>query len=327
MIGTELLQGMGLGNRLFVYVTARCVAADRGVPFGCAGWRWMNADFLALDPGQPVSEPERMHHYQEKEKRLYLKNSPHDMVHGCYIAGTDPEVMRVPDDTLLYGNLQAEDYFRGHREDIRSWLRVRKEFESDEYTKDNLCILNLRGGEYAGDPALFLRKRYWLDAMRQMRQLRADMEFMVVTDDPESAARLLPGLEVHHFNPAKDYVTLKNARYLILSNSSFAYFPAYTSRTLIRAIAPKYWARHNVSDGYWASEQNLYDEFLYLGRDGKLYSPAACRQELAAYQYPATSPWQEDDPAVNRIRRRNERRRLMTMALHKAERLIRSQSR
>lgn len=49
-------------------------------------------------------------------------------------------------------------------------------------------------------------------------------------------------------------------------------------------IAPKYWARHNVSNGYWASEQNIYTGFEYLGRDGKLYDAQACREELETYR-------------------------------------------
>lgn len=323
MIGTEFVKGMGLGNRLFCYVTARSIAADRGVPFGTAGWQYMQADFLCLDPGEEIAAPSAFTAYHEKDQRLYLTTSPHDMVHGCYVAGTDPAVLAAPDNTILYGNLQAEDYFRAHREEIRQWLRVRTEDESDEYTREDLCILNVRGGEYAGDPALFLRKKYWTDAMKAMRKIRPDMQFMIVTDDPGSAAKLLPGIEVHHFSPARDYVTLKNARYLIVSNSSFAFFPAYTSTTVRKIIAPKYWARHNVSNGYWASAQNIYDEFLYLDRNGQLYTADACRKELAQYTFPKTRAWKPEDPAVEQVLKRNQRQYLLTMAVHKLERMFR----
>lgn len=83
---------------------------------------------------------------------------------------------------------------------------------------------------------------------------------------------------------AKDYVTIKNAKYLILSNSSFAFFPAFTSETVEKVIAPKYWARHNVSDGYWASEQNIYEGFTYQDRKGRLFSAKECREELEEYK-------------------------------------------
>jgi hypothetical protein len=91
-------------------------------------------------------------------------------------------------------------------------------------------------------------------------------------------------VEAHHFDLAGDYTAIKNAHYLILSNSTFAYFPAITSDTLKYAIAPKYWARHNVSDGYWAGEQNIYSDFEYLDRNGRLYTAEECKKELEEYK-------------------------------------------
>ena len=120
--------------------------------------------------------------------------------------------------------------------------------------------------------------------MAQMKKIRSDMEFMIVTDDVTMAHKLLPGIPAYHFPVHGDYVTVKNARYLIISNSSFACFPAFTSETVQKVIAPKYWARHNVSNGYWASEQNIYTGFEYLGRDGRLYDAQACREELETYR-------------------------------------------
>lgn len=157
-----------------------------------------------------------------------------------------------------------------------------------DYSRENLCIINIRGGEYTSNPELFLRRGYWLDAMRIMRQKRADMEFMVVTDDLSAARRILPEVKAYHFDLAGDYTAIKNARYLIVSNSTFAFFPAFTSETVQYIIAPKYWARHNVSDGYWASEQNIYSDFVYLDRKGKLFTANECREELERYKRKST---------------------------------------
>ena len=127
-------------------------------------------------------------------------------------------------------------------------------------------------------------KKYWIHGMAEMKNIRPDMEFMIITDDVVSARKMLPGIPAHHFDIGKDYVTLKNAHYLLLSNSSFACLPAHTSETLKFAIAPKYWARHNVSDGYWASEQNIYSLFHYMDRKGKLFTAKECREELERYK-------------------------------------------
>ena len=142
----------------------------------------------------------------------------------------------------------------------------------------------MRGGEYTGSPELFIDKKYWINGMKEMKKIRPDMEFMIVTDDVETANKMLPGIEAHHFDIGKDYVTLKNAHYLLLSNSSFACLPAHTSETVKFIIAPKYWARHNVSDGYWASEQNIYSLFHYMDRKGRLFTAEECKKELEEYK-------------------------------------------
>lgn len=292
MIGTEFLKGQGLGNQLFCYVSARCIAKDLGCDFGTAGQEQLAVNihskkgmyFMDMDLGSPILDVSDFHIYREAEERLYLKSCVHDMANGCYVAGADENLYRIGDNTLIYGNLQAERYFIRHKEEIKEWLKVKAEFDSYEFCRDNLCIMNVRGGEYAGNRALFLRRKYWLDAMKYMRSLRSDMEFMIVTDDVETAKRLLPDIPACHFELAKDYVTIKNAKYLILSNSTFAFFPAFTSETAVKIIAPKYWARHNVSDGYWASEQNIYEDFMYQDKKGRLFTARECVEELEEYK-------------------------------------------
>ena len=49
-------------------------------------------------------------------------------------------------------------------------------------------------------------------------------------------------------------------------------------------IAPKYWARHNVSNGYWSSEQNIYTGFHYQDRKGRIFTAEECRKELEEYK-------------------------------------------
>ncbi|NBH26586.1 glycosyl transferase [Lachnospiraceae bacterium] len=294
MVGTEFINGQGLGNQLFCYVTARAVAEENGYEFGTAGQERFAVNihsnrgmyFMDMDLGHAISEEEKKNFkiYQDAEVRLYIGNSRHDMEHGCYIAGADEAIHHVQDNTLIYGNMQDESYFIQYLDRVKQWLKVKPEYDSYEYSRENLCIINMRGGEYTGSPELFIDKKYWMHGIKEMKKIRPDMEFMIITDDVETAAKVLPGIPAHHFDIGKDYVTLKNAHYLLLSNSSFACLPAHTSETLKFAIAPKYWARHNVSDGYWASEQNIYSLFHYMDRNGKMFSARECREELAAYK-------------------------------------------
>lgn len=292
MLGTELLKGQGLGNQLFCYVTTRCIAMDNHLPFSILGSETVANNihsncgmyFMELDYGIPSSKEDYSQVYYEKEDRLYTGNSRHDLTHGCYVTGVDEKLLHPEDGTLLYGNMQAESYYIKHKEEIRKWLKVKEEYDCMEYSKDNLCILHLRCSDYLDCPELYLRKKYWKDGIRNMKKLNPDMEFMIITNDVKEAGKILPGIPAYNFDLAKDYSIIKNAKYLLLSNSSFAYFPAFTSTTVQYILAPKYWARHNVSDGYWASEQNIYEGWHYQDRKGKVFTYKECLEELQEYK-------------------------------------------
>ena len=292
MIGTEFFKGQGFGNQLFCYVSARSVALDNNLEFGTVGqdffgaprWNEKGAYFMDVDLGINAVKNDFDKVYIEKSYRHYTDECLHDVVHGCDISLFDEDLSKVSDSTLILGNMQSEKYFIHRKEEIKEWLKVKPEYDSYEFCNDNLCVMNMRGGEYVGLKELFLEKEYWLNSMANMRKINPQMQFMVITDDVQAAKKVLPDVPAYHFDIAKDYVSIKNARYLILSNSSFAFFPAFTSDTVKYTIAPKYWARHNVSDGYWATGQNIYTGWNYQDKDGMLFSSSECKTDFELYK-------------------------------------------
>lgn len=292
VIATELLKGQGLGNQLFCYVTTRCIALRNQCDYSILGSETLANNihsqcglyFMDLEFGVPAVKEDFSRVYQEKEDRLYVANSRHDIEHGAYVTGTDETLLNMHETVLAYGNMQAEDYYLPYKEQIKQWLTVKPEYDCYEYSQDDLCIIHLRCTDYMDSPELFLSKKYWINGMKNMRRINPQMRFMIITNDVKEAEKLLPGIEAHNFDLAKDYSVIKNAKYLLLANSSFTYFPAFTSDTVKFIIAPKYWARHNVSDGYWASEQNIYEGWHYQDRKGRLYTADECRAELERYK-------------------------------------------
>jgi hypothetical protein len=292
MIITKLHHGQGLGNQLAVYITTRTVAEDNGYSFGLKGLenlgdrRYNNEGlyFMDLYLGEKVDDNHEFSEYKEKEVRIKINHSHHDMTLGCDIRLYDSNVPNVPDNTELIGTLQSEDYIYHRKEDIKQWLKLKPEYDNKEYTDDNICVLNIR--DYEGDHTLFLPREYWVRSIHHMLRINPDMAFLVITENPEMAKKLLPELadNVYHFDVGRDYATIKNARWLILSNSSFAYFPALTNEEAKLIIAPKYWARHNVSDGYWATGSNLCRDFMYMDREGNLQSYDECKREFELYK-------------------------------------------
>lgn len=292
MIGTELSKGQGLGNQLFCYITTRCIALDRGYDFSILGKETManniHSDcglyFMDLDYGIDASKEAFSKIYHEKDDRLYRANSKADIESGVYVTGTDDDLIHTGDYTLLFGNMQDEKYFIHHLDEIKKWLKVKEEYDTYEYSKDHLCIIHIRCGDYLDSPELYLKKKFWIKGMEYMKSIDPDMDFMIITNDVKEVHKLLPGIEAKTFDLAKDYSIIKNAKYLLLANSSFSYFPAITSETVKFILAPKYWGRYNVSDGYWASEQNIYDKYHYMDRRGRVFTAKECRNELEEYK-------------------------------------------
>lgn len=292
MIATILSKGQGLGNQLFCYVTTRAIAKKNGYDFSIIGSETlannMHSDcglyFMDLEFGNNSSKEDYANTYYEKEDRIYTGNSRHDLMHGCYVTGTDKQLINISDNTIIMGNMQAEDYYMEYRDDVRSWLKVKPEYDCYDFSRDHLCVIHLRCSDYMDSPELFLRKKYWLDGIKAMKKLDPEMEFIIITNDVKEASKILPGIKAYNFDLAKDYSIIKNAYYLLLSNSSFTYFPAFCSDTVKYVLAPKYWARHNVSNGYWASEQNIYDGWHYMDRHGRIFSSDECKKQLEEYK-------------------------------------------
>ena len=292
IIATELHKGQGLGNQLFCYVTTRAIAQRNGCDYSILGAETLANNihsqcglyFMDLETGVPTVKEDFSNVYYEKEDRLFLANSKHDIEHGAYITGTDEKLLHMKETVLAYGNMQAEDYYLPLKNEIKQWLKVKSEYDCMEYSQDDLCVIHLRCTDYIGSPELFLKKKYWKNGIRNMKKINPNMRFMIITNDTKEAEKILPGIKAYNFDLAKDYAIIKNAKYLLLANSSFAYFPVFTSDTVKNVIAPKYWARHNVSDGYWASEQNIYEGWTYQDRDGKLFTAEECRRELEEYK-------------------------------------------
>jgi hypothetical protein len=289
MLATEILNGQGIGNQLFCYVTTRSIAHDRGFEFGIkdTGWsgdkRYNQNGFywFNLDMGSTV--PDGLEVYIEKDVRIFLPTCAHDMTHGCYISKYDENLINISDNTMILGNMQDQKYFIHNKHLVKEWLKVKEEYDTYEYTDDNVCVLNFRGGEYVGFDELYLTRKYWIDAMNNMTKINPNMQFVVITDDIKASQDMLPEIPAYHFSVDKDYAIIKNAKHVILSNSTFPFFAVFTSDTIENIIAPKYWARHNVSDGYWGSGQNLYSGWNYQDREGNLQTYDECLKEFEEY--------------------------------------------
>jgi len=261
MVAGIFHQGSGIGNQLFRYVAARTLAADKGYSFGMvAPENFKGSSFMNLDMGVPVQctwtlgeggkviPISSMASWEEKK---ITEN-------GVDIRGYDPDFNFVKDNTMIDGEFQDERYFTSRLGQVSEWLRT-----ESLGMPDNVCVVGFRGGEFAAVPDLFLPREYWTQAIAIMRTVRRDMEFLAVTDDPDTAARILPKeVKITH-EIGDDWRRVRSANYLIIANSSFYILPALLNNHVKKVIAPKYWARRNT-DGPWACTSNFYKKFSYI---------------------------------------------------------------
>ena len=296
MITTEIYNGQGLGNQLACYVTTRVVAKDLGYDFGIMNHhKFKCLDFMDLDTGLPVtgghgreggppdSLPDGIRNYF-KERYLVLPNESNVTI-------DDDALNLISDNTKIDGIFQSEDRIIHRKEEIREWLRIKPEMDCRDFSNEDICVINYRGGEYAYVRDFHLRSQYWFDAIGRMLTINPRFRFVVVTDDVARASMQFPNFEVRHLGIGNDFTIIKNAHYLILSNSSFPYFATILSDTIKYILAPKYWGRHNRSDGYWACGYNIFRNHNYIDRDGQLFTYDECVAEFNEYKKKDLNFW------------------------------------
>ena len=301
MIITELYNGQGFGNQLFVYATLRSIAEKNGYKWGIQcperfkGYDFMNPSMgeeiiggIGPEGGPPKELPKDIENYY-REYRHALWTDPELKTD---LRLTDRKLFSIEDNTKIDGNLQSEEYFIDS--DFRNWFKVFDSKDHQDTNVENMCILNFRGGDMIGNAGCWLPRSYWDKAIENVIKINPKMEFAVITDDVRAAKIVLPEYPAYHVDIAWDFVALKNCRNIICSASTFACFPLWMNTNLEICIAPKYWFHHNLSHGWWSLGCSIYNYVsYYMDRDGKLFTVDECKEEWDNYKI-NTNIYKED---------------------------------
>lgn len=306
MLVTEIYNGQGLGNQLACYVTTRVVSLDKGYEFGIMNpFKFKCLDFMELDFGLPVIGGESPDEgapptilpdgieYYFREKDIRHPN-------GSDIRIDDLKLETIVDNTKLDGVFQSENRIIHRKKEIKEWLKVKPEMDCYTYSDKDICIIHIRGGDFRYIGAT-LDSTYYNNAMNKMLSKNKNIKFLAITDDVNYCKSILPNIEIvggsaidyvdshrasHHLGGriSVDYTIIKNAHNLILSNSSFPYFAIFTSDIEQYIIAPKYWIRYSISDGYWSCGYNIYRNHNYLDKNNNIFSFDECMDEFNIYK-------------------------------------------
>lgn len=280
-----------LGNHLFQYAITRAVAEENGYGWGfnpkpefdyyhgVPQMDFMNIDYGEIHDYSYSQTPEWQEHiWEEKFETIHYPNGDIVDYHPY-----QSDVFQVKDNTKLFIRCcQDARYLNNIKEKVQNWFSIKEEyvFEYKRAMKDfgielgeRTVVLNVRGGEYKGVSSLLLGKEYWEKAINILKDILYKPNFICITDDIPYANSLF-GEEIpaYHFSVGCDYYIINNAKNLILSNSSFAIFPTWLNQRGIFVIAPRYWARHNVSTGYWANSDIWTFNWWFLDKNGQAYA-------------------------------------------------------
>ena len=274
MIQTSFYDGQGLGNQLWVYAAARGLAIYLGRQHHILGEDlFKGAGFIEIDFGYDPSP--NLPITQFKETLFY------DPELKFFSSGFDERVINLPPRVKIDGLFQSEAYLFGQISELSQWIRPTAKIIELARDYENTCVLNLRGGEYKRHKNLILPRKYWDQSLNIIRKELEIDQFLIVTDDPAYAHAFLPEFPVLEGGIEDCYAALMGAKALILSNSSFSYFPIKTRHDQPFVIGPEHWARYGHPKKRWAMPSNVYEGWNYLRSDGSLLSYDECHRSAS----------------------------------------------
>tara|TARA_B100000686_G_C16699207_1_gene922350 strand:- start:452 stop:1495 length:1044 start_codon:yes stop_codon:yes gene_type:complete len=334
MIVSEIYNGSGLGNQLWNIVAPRCIAEHRGFRWGVRrditnsgkgrsnvssselktfkGCQFLtNIDFgdevtggVTHQEGQePTELPNGIEYYARERVDEYPRDL-HALPNEDAMFYDDLLYNTIPDNTKVDGTFQRLRYINDRKSDIIEWLKPN--LTVTDYSSDDFCVVQFRGGEYLITSA-FCPPEYYALARDRMLEVNPNMKFGVITDDPENAKKYIPwapiigssamdtedpiahlqgsGFYVYTSGPiGVDYSILHNAVHSILTSSTFAFWPAWTNTKAKTIIAPKYWNDYKRSNGYWRGDDNIVDDWMYIDTSGIMMNGVDCKEEYKEYR-------------------------------------------
>ena len=273
MIYLEFLEGQGLGNQLWNYVALRAITEKLGLHFKIINpYKFKGKEFIDIRYSSQIDKKR-----DNKIKNIFYESLFHDKNLKTYSSYFDKEVLKINPNTEIRGLFQSEKYL--FDKDINNYIKIKNNFKKNNNLK-NKCLINIRGGEYKRFKNLILPKKYWLDAIENIKKISEDITFLIVTDDYDYASKLLPNIKILKGNISQDFINLFSAEYVILSNSSFAYFPVSLGEKPKIIIAPAHWSRFGNNLERWTSPSNYYKGWKYQDKSGSFLTNKQIKQSI-----------------------------------------------
>ncbi|HYH16769.1 MAG TPA: alpha-1,2-fucosyltransferase [Flavisolibacter sp.] len=264
----------GLGNQLFQYAAARCLAELKGteVKLDVAGfqdYQLRNFDLTAFNIKatiaseqeiallKPKGTIERVQSYLTplRKRRFYKQPYFH----------YDPNFHQLGNNVYLQGFFQSKKYFTPIQSIIRKELKIRnehikevKQFGNTLQTNTSVA-LHIRRGDYKNEEALryhgIVPIEYYQQAASYFQQKLSNPKFYIFSDDGNwvkenlQLANATIVSSIHSKTHFEDLYLMSQCQHNIIANSSFSWWGAWLNNNSDKiVIAPKQWFNEGPKD-------------------------------------------------------------------------------
>jgi hypothetical protein len=257
----------GLGNQLFQYAAAKCLAEQNQtiVKLDIKSFnedQLRNFDLYEMNDTFHIASDEEIGVYKavNSPQRVwqYLKPYPRKTFYKQPFFHYDKSFLRLGPPLYLRGYFQSEKYFAPIQQTIRQCYQLKPERTENvkplvsELTARNSIALHIRRGDYKNTETAayhgILPISYYQQAIQLAQQRILNPHFYIFSDDSAWAEKnldlpnstIISGVLSHtHF---EDLFLMQHCRHNIIANSSFSWWGAWLNRNPDKTvIAPKAW--------------------------------------------------------------------------------------
>ena len=147
MIYIKFEKGQGLGNQLWNYITLRSIAKYKSYDYAVLDYKYFKGiKFIHIDKSNKNLDKSK---FIEQKINNFNETIYYDKELDNFSCDYDNSILEISDNTILKGLFQSEKYILDGKQEINNLIKtktINKKYLNEDW--ENLCILNIRGGEY-----------------------------------------------------------------------------------------------------------------------------------------------------------------------------------
>lgn len=241
----------GMGNQMFQYAFGKILEKERNIPvyFTC------NKSEFKLDGFDGIRFIDSSSRLLMFVERYICKfNIRYQEFHSCF---KEVDLNSISNFSYVSGYFQSSKLLEKNRDFVKSLFNI----SSINFFQSNDCVTHIRRGDYLTtifaeiNSNAVVPEDWFVNQLNYIKKEYAPENFKVVGDDGNYLKDFCNKLELDASaliqSPMEDFLKLMTAKYLIISNSSFAWWAAFLNiHNNAVIIAPKYWVGFHVGIEY-----------------------------------------------------------------------------